>query len=223
VSNREGFRSTRIYNQLREMTSGWPGKRLAVDGLINFLGDRNAVVDLFVCLQVEEEYVALSRHLGRGFRVHAMRSGFLVMDYNDSNVERLASHYVDEIDQIKPSGKMVIAGVCQGCTIAHAVAGQLRSRGHSIPLLALIEASRPLPFDGNVAFFYSEDSPINPKKNGGFVRHDEILGGRFSVDFLPGHHGTACIEPFVQILAAKMKTRLEPILSFSRNELDQAH
>ena len=221
VPNREGFRSTRIYNQLREMTSGWPGKRLSVDGLINFLGDRNAVVDLFVCLQVEEEYVALSRHLGKGFRVHAMRSGYLVMDYSDSNVERLASHYVDEIDQIKPSGKLVVAGVCQGCTIAHAVARQLRNKGHSVPLLALIEAARPLPFDGNVAFFYSEDSPINPKRSGGFGRHDEILGGRFSVDFLPGQHGSACIEPFVQILASQMKNRLEPVLSFSKNELDQ--
>jgi UDP-N-acetylmuramate--L-alanine ligase len=212
-SSIHGFRSTRIYKQLRDLTAAWPGKRVAAGSLISSLGNNDdAVVDLFVCLQMEAEYISLAEHLGKTFRVHSMRSGHLVMDYVDSNVERLASYYIKEIDQIKPRGKLVIAGICQGCTIAHAIAEKLRKRGEDVPLLVNIEAPRPLPFDGSVAFFYSDESPLNPKLKSGFARHDEVLGGRYSVDFLPGEHGTACSEPYVQILAGKLQGRLEPFL-----------
>ena len=213
ASGLDGFRSTRIYKQLRDLTSFWPGKRNNARSLISSLHNRDATVDFFVCLQYEDEFTALSQHLGTAFRVHSMRSGHLVMDYVDANVEQLASYYVEEINQINPQGKLVIAGICQGCAIAHAVATKLRQRGTDVPLLVNIEAARPLPFDGNVAFIYSDESPLNPKKKGGFAKHDETLGGRYSVDFLPGEHGTACREPYVQILAAKLQNRLEPILS----------
>jgi acyl carrier protein len=208
----DGFRGTRIYKQLRDLTNSWPGKRVTSDSLINSLGGPDAKVDLFACVQMEIEYSALSRHLGENFRVHSMRSGHLVMDYNDTNVERLATHYVEEIVQIEPRGKLVVAGICQGCTIAHAVAQKLQERGKDVALLVSIEAARPQPFAGEVALFFSDESPLNPRRKGGFARYDEVLGKRYSVDFLPGQHGTACEEPYVQILTNKLQNRLEPLL-----------
>jgi hypothetical protein len=212
ASNFDGFRSTRIYRQLRDLTAGWPGKRFNADSLIRSLGKGDAKVDFFVSVQMEEEYIALFQHLGKGFRVHSMRSGHLVMDYVDANIDRLASHYIEEIDQITPQGRLLIGGICQGGIIAHAIANKLRQRGDSVPLLVYVEAARPLPFDGSVAFFYSEESPLNPKRSGGFAKHDEILGDRYTVDVLPGEHGFAHCEPAVQILAARLQNRLEPFL-----------
>jgi acyl carrier protein len=210
TSSFDGFRSTRLYKQLRDLTNDWPGERYNAESLISSLGKRDASVDLFVCVQHQTEYLALSQHLGSAVRVHSMRSGHLVMDYIDANIERLASYYIEEIDQIKPQGKFVFAGICQGCTIAHAIAKKLQQRGEHVPLLVCIEAARPLPFDGNVAFFYSHESPLNPQRKGGFAKYDEILGGRYSVDFLPGEFGAAWDELYVQILTAKLQNRLEP-------------
>lgn len=202
------FRSSRIYKELRDLTNYWPGRRVDKGSLISSLGDQDAIYDLFVCLQLEAEFVALSRWLGKAFRVHCMRSGHLVMDYVEKNVEQLVSHYMEEIEQISPPGKVLIAGICQGGTIAHVIASRLRQRGEDIPPLVCIEQARPLPFDGNVAFFYSEEDPLNPKNKGGFAKFDELYRDRYSVDFVPGPHGIAADELQARILATKLQYRL---------------
>src|SRR5712692_8289524 len=91
-----------------------------------------------------------------------MRSGHLVMDYTGENIERLSAHYVEEIKRIGPAGQLVFAGVCQGGMIAHAVANCLRDAEEDVVLLAFIEQANLLPFAGNIAFFYTDESPFNP-------------------------------------------------------------
>jgi hypothetical protein len=115
---------------------------------------------------------------------------------------------MEEIEQISPKGKVLIAGICQGGTIAHAIASKLRQRGEDIPLLVCIEQARPLPFDGNVAFFYSEEDPLSPKNRGGFAKFDELYRDRYSVDFVPGPHGIAADELQARVLATKLQYRL---------------
>jgi UDP-N-acetylmuramate--L-alanine ligase len=206
------FRSSRIYKQLRDLTAGWVGVRVNEASLISSLGKQDAICDLFVCVQDEAEFVALSRHIHQAVRTHCMRSGHLVMDYTGENIERLAAYYLEEIEQIEPKGKLVIVGICQGSNIAHAVANKLRQRGADVAMLVCIEQARPLPFDGNVAFFYADESPLNPRTKGGFARYDGLYGTRYSVDFVPGEHGLVCKEPSVRFLAAKLENRLAPFL-----------
>jgi hypothetical protein len=203
------FHSSRIYKQLRDLTAGWAGERIGESSLISSLGEKNAIYDVFLCVQYENEFVDLARHMDKRFRFHCMRSGHLVMDYTSENIERLATHYFDEIQKIGVKGQFVIAGICQGGTIAHALANKLQEHGQDVALLVYIEQGKLLPFDGNVAFFYAERSPFNPRNKGGLAKYDDVFGDRYTIDWVPGEHGRINVEPEVQLLAATLQHRLD--------------
>ena len=205
------FRSSRVYKQLRDLTAGWNGTRATTDAIIVSSGPAAPDFDFFVCIQMEEELHSLAAHLGDNFRVHAMRSGHLVMDYTPEATNALCEHYIKELEAIRPTGNLLIGGICQGGLIAATMANLLRERGIEIPLLVLMEQSRLIPYDGKVAFFYSEESFINPYRRyaSAIARYDEIYGDRHSVDLVPGAHGRIHAPPQVHILVEKLRSRLD--------------
>lgn len=206
-----GFRGSRIYRQLRDLCGHWPGTRANPDCLITTLGGAEATYDLVICLQMEEEFAALGRRLPAAFRLHAMRSGHLVIDQGPASLRQLAAHYADEIEQLDPPGTLVLGGVCQGVTIAQMVAELLAARGRRPALLVAIEPGRPTPYDGPVAVFHSEDSFLNPLRPGGpgSARLDAALTGGYTLDLVPGNHGGTCVEPAVRFLAHHLVHRVE--------------
>ena len=205
-----GFRSTRIYKQLRDLTAGWQGGRAREDAITVSAGGDRPAYELFLCLQEEEELHGFATHLGSEFRVHAMRSGHLVMDYTAEATQALCDHYIEELEAIGPTGRILIGGICQGGIIATAMAERLRAKGHAIPLLVLMEQSRLMAYDGEVAFFYSEDSFLNPMRRytSGLARYDEIYRHRYSADTISGTHGAMHRPPNVQSFVGKLKARL---------------
>jgi UDP-N-acetylmuramate--L-alanine ligase len=204
------FFASRIYKQLRDLTSGWIGTRVSDTGLIVSVGGDDPAYHLFWCLQEERELSQLSKYLGDDFRIHGMRSGHLVMDYTQQNVLALATCYLHELDLIRPTGDLLICGTCQGGVIAHAMATNLRKAGRHVPLLILLEEANFPPFEDSVAFFYGEQSFLNPLKryDTGVARYDEVYKDRYSIDFVPGEHGQLFIEPNVQYLALKVQARI---------------
>jgi UDP-N-acetylmuramate--L-alanine ligase len=205
-----GFRGTRIYQQLRHLTASWAGTRIVDDGLIVSAGDPDPRFELFVCLQTEHELQQLARRMGRGYRIHAMRSGHLVMHYSPENTRALAAHYLEEMAAFTPKGPVVIGGVCQGGAIAFAVAHALADAGTPTPLLVLVEQSRLTAFDGALAFFYSRSSYLNPhtRFDTGTARYLEAYGDRFTLDIIEGGHGEFANEPYVREFAATLKARI---------------
>ena len=205
-----GFLGTRIYAQQRHLIANWSGARLDADSLILSHGAPTAEIDLFVCVQSEEEILSLAEHLGPDIRVHGMRSGHLVMTYSDDNVTQLTTHYLGELQRIAPRGRVVIAGICQGGSIARAMATALAKMEHPICLLVLIEQSRLAAYDGAIAFFYSEESYLNPVRrfDTGAARFDEIYGDRHSIDIVPGLHGKFHEIPQVRAFADQLRHRL---------------
>jgi amino acid adenylation domain-containing protein len=204
------FCSSRIYKQIRDLIADWPGTRTTDERLISSLGSGNPVYDLFFCCQYPTEFQSLFDRLGPNFRVHCMRSGHLVMDYTPDNIELLSSHYLEEIEQIGPTGALLVGGNCQGAIIAHAVAKKLRTARRDVALLVMIEPPDLLPFHGNVAFIYGEHSHFNPFKNQTLTLADynKVYEDRYSVDFVPGSHGQYFVPPVVEFVVAKMRSRI---------------
>jgi amino acid adenylation domain-containing protein len=205
-----GFFASRLYRQQRHLTAAWAGDRVGDHSLVRSFGPETAEFDLFVCVQQEEETQNLAEHLGPGFRVHGMRSGHLVMAYTPDSIDALSSHYLREMEEIAPSGRLLLAGICQGGTIAHAVAKKLTGPRKPEQLI-LIEQARLPAYAGQVAFFFSEQSFLNPFSRfaSGLERFDEIYGDHYTVDILPGPHGHFHRPPHVGDFVARLRARLE--------------
>jgi aspartate racemase len=58
-----------------------------------------------------------------------------------TTVEEIASHYLDEIRTVQPSGPYLIGGFCFGALAAFEIAHQLKAQGEEVRLLTLIEPS----------------------------------------------------------------------------------
>lgn len=206
-----GFRSTRIYKELRTLTANWHGERIAADSIIVSVGGRKPAYEFVLCVQNENELQAIASALGSDFRVHALRSGHLVMEYDAQTIDVLCDHYLEEIEQAHLRGKLVVGGICQGAMIAMRLAQKLRERGRVVELVVLIEQSKIAAIDGAVALFYSEDSFANPFRrfDCARARFDAVYGRNYTLEILPGSHGYIHRPPQVHMLAHKLRARLE--------------
>ena len=77
-------------------------------------------------------------------------------------------------------------------------------------LLILAEQMHLETTPEKIAFFYSEDSKINPFRRftDRLNTYDSLYGDRYSVDIVPGIHGTIHREPQVHIMTDKIKQYL---------------
>lgn len=208
LDSRQG--KSRIYQEIYQATGSWLGKRHHPDALIVSLGEVSASYDLFVCLQSEEELMQLHEAFGPNYRVHGMRSGHLVMTYTPENVAQLAARYCEELIRIAPAGKVIVAGICQGGSIAHALAMILYEKTRIAPTLVLIEQARFPKYPGLLHFFYSQKSFLNPiiKFHGDLSRLDEIYGNRYTFDVISGEHGSITRTPNVDDFVNKLSNKL---------------
>jgi amino acid adenylation domain-containing protein len=58
-------------------------------------------------------------------------------------IEKIAAHFVSEMQSVQPHGPYHLAGVCMGGTVAFEMARQLRQRGERVASLVLIETWMP--------------------------------------------------------------------------------
>ena len=205
-----GFRATRVYKELRNITANWAGERADPDALIVSVGAGQPAYQFLLCVQIENEVHGFAAALGDDFRVHGLRSGHLVMQYDPESLDMLCAHYVEEIEQAQLQGKLLVGGICQGALVAIRLARMLRERGHALELVALIEQSKIAPVEGDVAFYFSEDSFANPFRRFACARSrfEAVYGKNYSLDIVPGAHGHIHEAPQVHILAHKLRARL---------------
>ncbi|MEO8156420.1 MAG: alpha/beta fold hydrolase [Betaproteobacteria bacterium] len=92
-------------------------------------------------------YRALAFHLGKDQPFFALEPPGLDGDSEPlQRVEDLADYFAAQIQAFQPDGPYIIAGYCAGGTIAFELARQLRARGATIQLLALIASPYPTSF-----------------------------------------------------------------------------
>jgi amino acid adenylation domain-containing protein len=62
----------------------------------------------------------------------------------DRGIEAMAARCVEEIRAVQPHGPYLLAGRCNGITVAYEIAQQLRAMGEEVPLLASLDSGPPL-------------------------------------------------------------------------------
>ncbi len=86
-------------------------------------------------------YRELSDHLGPDQPFYGLQSaGLDGKGAPHERVEDMAAHYITEIKKIQPRGPYYIGGRCLGAYVALEMANQLRARGESIGLLAVLDS-----------------------------------------------------------------------------------
>ena len=190
----------------------WQGHRVRQDSLVVSLNETGHRPGLFWCLQGYRELTQLAGFLGREQPVHGIRSGYMIIRYEDtSHVETLASRYANEIASIQPEGPLILGGNCQGGLIIRAVAEKLVARGREIRLLVLMEQRRFTPYGGPVALIFGRDSHLNPYLEPG-VDMESVFRANFpagyDVAFIDGAHGQFFESPNIESLAAILKRLL---------------
>jgi acyl-CoA synthetase (AMP-forming)/AMP-acid ligase II/thioesterase domain-containing protein len=93
-------------------------------------------------------YAALAAHWDHDQPFYGLQSQSLVKDEGPLHrtVEDLAAQYVNEIRRVQPQGPYFVGGFCFGGQIAFEMAHQLRAKGETVALVALIESFvRQLP------------------------------------------------------------------------------
>lgn len=210
-SLRKSGLSEDIYHELLAHTAGWQGKRVTEKSLIMGLNTESTNQRLFWCFQGFDEFSQLAKYLGADQPVYGMRSGHLIMDKNEENIQSLAYHYADQIQAVQPKGPYLIGGNCQSAKIAFGIAKCLQQKGKGITLLCLQEQFIAKPFSGRIALFYGNESINNPLN---YFDHPEtgwkqFYRGSFSVNIIKGKHGQFFKEPNIQILAEKLRHEIK--------------
>jgi len=195
---------TEIFLQIRTFVSRWDGMRVNPGSLVVGRNTAGKRPPLFWVFQGEREFLQLSSHLGEDQPLYGMRSGHLVMDYTEDNIQALALSYVNEIENLHPAGPMIIGGNCQGGVIALAIAQHLLRRQRHIPLLILMEwAFGVQAYTGPVALVFGSESEFaNPWLH---FQYPELAWRRafrnYRVEVTPGKHGKFFNESNVPSLA----------------------
>ncbi len=68
-----------------------------------------------------------------------------------SQIEALATHYIQDIQAMQPNGPYLLAGSCLGAAVAFEMAQQLRRQGQLVAMLALVEPA-PLCLPGSNSY-----------------------------------------------------------------------
>jgi aspartate racemase len=89
-------------------------------------------------------YARLARHVGPerpfyGLKARSSEGRAAAPD----RVETMASHYLGEIRSRQPHGPYIVVGECAGGVVAYEIAQQLRTAGHEVALLVLMDTPRP--------------------------------------------------------------------------------
>jgi probable biosynthetic protein (TIGR04098 family) len=209
-TTREIFPIAELLRKQLDYVKTWQGWRANPQSFIVTLNQAGTRPGFFWCLQGHRELAQLAQALGADHPVHGMRSGHLIMDYTDANIEAIATYYAQEMIALQPEGPLVLGGNCQGGVIARAIALQLCQKGRTVSLLILMEQQGFPGYEGPVALIFGRDSHFNPFKPDA----DPLAVFRcaypagFTVDMIPGAHGEFFESPNVEALAAALNQYL---------------
>ncbi|MDJ0897246.1 MAG: amino acid adenylation domain-containing protein [Xenococcus sp. MO_188.B8] len=89
-------------------------------------------------------YADLARHLDRDYPVYGLQSvGLDGQQQPLTDLEEMASHYIEAIQQIQPQGPYHLIGWSMGGVIAYEMAQQLQAKNQPVALLTLIDSYAP--------------------------------------------------------------------------------
>ena len=89
-------------------------------------------------------FAPLARRLSAEQPVYALQpSGLDGRRPLDDGIETMAGRYLDALRAVRPHGPYLLAGRCNGATVAYEMAQRLRAAGEEVPLLAALDSDPP--------------------------------------------------------------------------------
>jgi thioesterase domain-containing protein/aryl carrier-like protein len=125
-------------------------------------------------------YRGLAQHLGSDQPVYGVQPPGLDKKYHFTSIEEMASAYVKEVELIQGKGPYFLTGYCMGGTIAFEMAQQLRRRGRSVALVALLDTYNWKRTPAS----WRDDQYFRLQKSWFGVRHFLFLGSQEKQKFL---------------------------------------
>lgn len=199
-----------VYHGLKKYTSTWQGYRDNEDSVMVGLNINGTLQPIYWCLQRYYELTQLAKYLGPDQPVYGMRSGNLVMEKNDENIQNLAKFYAEEILQSSTENHFILGGNCQAAVIAFHIAKHLKSMGKTIDLLILHEKFISAPYDDRVALMFGHKSSYHPKFSYEFpmIGWRKYYKGYLSFNSVAGGHGEFFTEPNIQSLSTTIQSEI---------------
>lgn len=199
-----------LYDKLLSYVGSWRGERATPDSLIIGHKTSGSRPPLFWVLQSQNELLQLAAYLDDDQPLYGMRSGSVIMHYEELNIQTLALGYVEEIIALRPEGPLLLGGNCQGGRIALAIAQHLLRRQHEVSLLILMEWTYvPQPYGGPVTLLFGRDSHANPYTR---FRYPELTWNRvfsdYQVEIISGTHSQFFDEPNIQSLVRALEHQI---------------
>jgi len=91
-------------------------------------------------------YLELARNLGAEQPFYGFQArGLYEETTRFSDIETMATHYVEELLEFEPEGPYLLGGYSMGGVVAFEMAQQLRARGKTVDRLALFDTTAPHP------------------------------------------------------------------------------
>jgi thioesterase domain-containing protein len=89
-------------------------------------------------------FAPLARQLSAAQPLYALQpSGLDGRRPLDRGIEAMADRYIEALRRVQPHGPYLLAGRCNGATVAYEMAQRLRAAGEEVPLLATLDSDPP--------------------------------------------------------------------------------
>lgn len=150
-----------VFDSAKFGMAGWRGTRRHANSLIVALRGIGEKPPFFFCTPTETSFVDLVSALSPDRPFYAMRTLWLQENRTEENERHLARHYATEIDDLQPTGDILLGGYCRGVEMAGMIVHELERKGRAIALL--VEVDFPVNYDyaGRVAQVWSNDHPLS--------------------------------------------------------------
>jgi len=183
-----------VLEKLLESIKDWPGTINQETPLLRAFNTSGSQSPIFWCFQSPEEFEILAHALGPDVPLYAFRSGHLLMDYTDNNINQLsrlfAEHIIQTINTYEKNTTFTLAGNCQGAGLIQHVYQHLKNTHLGIDNLILLESTFPQVVDAKVKLIFGRDSSYNPYKK--YLSPDRGLSRyykHYSTHIIPCKHG----------------------------------
>ena len=120
-------------------TSAWLGERRSSTSLLIGMGTSGAEVPLFFCAQGQAEIMPIRAVLSPERPMYVMRSLYLWDQRALPATLDLAARYAREIEEVRPSGPLLLGGFCEGAVVMSEVARILCASGRDVALFVSID------------------------------------------------------------------------------------
>ena len=106
-------------------------------------------------------FAPLARHLSAEQPLYGLQpSGLDGRRPLDRGIEAMASRYLEKLREVQPHGPYLLAGRCNGATVAYEMAQRLRAEGEEVPLLVSLDSDPP---------------PAGPRELGGGIPYEAMM------------------------------------------------